>query len=140
MNAIHPLAMLAALVAAFVFGFLWYGPLLGKTWGGYMKMDMTKKPDGKFMAKALGLQVLGLLFTVLVCTYWLQVLKMQAGTMGSPAGYAFLTGASAWLGFKVPLQLGKITWEGRPWQIFVINSTYDFLHLQLIAHILAQLG
>ncbi len=36
------LAILLAVVASFIFGAIWYGPLFGKTWAGLMGFKTVK--------------------------------------------------------------------------------------------------
>jgi hypothetical protein len=36
-----------------------------------------------------------------------------------------------WLGFMMPLQLGKVLYEGRPIGFFLLNTAYDFVALIL---------
>ena len=115
-------AMGVAFVAAFIFGFLWYGPLLGKVWAKEMGMDFSQKPDPKTMRKAFILQ-----------SVW------NAGTDASDVVYGFFGGFFVWLGFYLPMQFGKISWENRSWRLFFINTSYDFLNLQLMSQILAHM-
>ncbi|MEK7357805.1 MAG: DUF1761 domain-containing protein [Bdellovibrionota bacterium] len=138
---LNPWAILAATVAAFMLGGLWYGPLFGKRWAGYMGMDMTKKPDAKVMKRAFILQAIGLLLTSFVMAHFNQSWRPSvwgAGTDAPPVIYGFFGGFFAWLGFQVPLQLGKISWESKPWGLFFINSSHDLVTLQVISQILAH--
>ena len=38
--------------------------------------------------------------------------------------------------FYIPLLLGTVTWERKPWKLFALNAVYNLLNLQLIAAIL----
>ena len=135
-------AIITAVVAAFVFGFLWYGPLFGKPWAKAMGLKMDKKPDANFMSKALGLQVIGLFLTTYVLAHSGQVWRPSVWGVGndgaSNACYGFMAGVFTWIGFYVPMQFGKVSWEGRPWKLFFINTAHDFLNLQIISQILAN--
>ena len=134
--------MAAALVAAFFFGFLWYGPLFGRTWAGLMGMSMEDcKPQPVEMGRSIALQVVGLFLTVYVLAHSVQVWRPSvwgAGQDGPSSHYGFFGGLFTWLGFYVPLQLGKVAWERRPWKLFFLNTSHDFLLLQIIAQILAR--
>jgi hypothetical protein len=136
-------AMLAALAASFVFGFLWYGPLFGKTWAKMMGMKMDKKPEKGFMMKALGLQILGTLLTVYVLAHSVQVWRPSVWSPGANDGgsdlmYGLMAAFFTWLGFFVPMQFGKVSWEMRPWKLFFLNCSHDFLNLLIICEILAH--
>ncbi len=122
------LAILIAVVASFLFGYLWYGPLFGKTWAGLMGF---KKDDSKCCGKppvsALLITLLGTGFTVFALAYILGRYKPHCN-----AGAAVLV----WLGFYVPLLLGTVTWERKPWKLFGLNAVYYLLNLQLISAVL----
>lgn len=136
----HWPAMGASVAAAFVFGGLWYGPILGKTWGRLMGMNMEQKPDAKLMRKAMLLQFIGTCLVTFVLAQSVQVWRPSVwgvGADGPDTMYGFLSGFFTWIGFYVPLQLSKIAWENKPWGVFFINTGHDFINLQLIALILA---
>lgn len=133
--------MAAAMVAAFFFGFLWYGPLFGKTWAGLMGMDFSKKPEPKVMQKALAIQVVGLFLTVYVLSYAIPVWRATVWNAGPDMAnwqYGLCVGVLTWAGFYVPLQLNKVAWESRPWKLFFINAAHDFLNLQIMAQIISH--
>ena len=121
------LALGSAVAASFIFGFLWYGPLFGKTWAGLMGIKMTgecKKPE----AWRLLVTVFGTSLTTLGLAFLLH--------RGMPHHSSYKIAALAWLSFYVPLMLGSVTWENRPWALFGFNALYSFLNLQLITAIL----
>lgn len=119
------LVLAAAVAASFVFGFLWYGPVFGKTWAGLMgmKIDKCNKPA----PWAIPLTLLGTVLTTFVMAYVLYIYKPYC-----TYGAAFFI----WLGFYVPLLFSSVTWEGKPWKLFALNAAYYFLNLQLIAAVL----
>lgn len=135
-------AIVAAVVAAFFFGYLWYGPLFGKTWGKAMGMNMSKKPDSKVMFKAMGLQVIGLFLIAYVVAHAGQVWRPSVWGVGPDEGsnfmWGFMNAFFTWLGFFIPQQLGKVAWEMRPWKVFFINTAHDFFNLLIISVILAS--
>lgn len=134
-------AIVGAVAAAFAFGGLWYGPLFGKTWAKLMNFPADFKPAPGAMKQAFALQLLGALLTSYVMTFSLKVWLPSTWGLG-PDGphymFGIYAGVFTWLGFYVPLQLGKVSWEGRPWKLFLINTTHDFINLQLICGILAH--
>jgi hypothetical protein len=133
-------ALAVCIVLCFVFGGVWYGPLFGKAWGAAMGLDMTKKPDPKVMKRAFALQALGCVLMVYVLAHMIQVCRpsvWNAGTDEPSCTYAFLGALFPFLGFYVPLQLSKVSWELKPWKVFFINAGHDFVQLQLVAFILS---
>ncbi len=134
-------AIFAAVVAAFLFGFVWYGPLFGKTWARLMGMDVSKKPESKDMRRALIIQIFGTFLVALAMSQINQMWRPSVWRVGYDSAdliYGFCGGFTAWIGFYVPLQLNKVAWEKRPWSVFFINTGHDFLNLQLISQILAH--
>ncbi|MEW6055028.1 MAG: DUF1761 domain-containing protein [Bdellovibrionota bacterium] len=131
-----------AIVTAFIFGGLWYGPILGKKWAKLMGMSMEDcKPDPKGMRKMLAIQLFGTFLTTYVLAHSVQVWRPSVwgvGADGSDAMYGFFCGLFTWLGFYIPLQLGKVAWEQRPWTLFLINTGHDFINLQILSQILAH--
>jgi hypothetical protein len=134
-------AILTAAVAAFVFGGLWYGPILGKRWAGYMGMDMSQKPAPGVMKRAFALQAIGLLLTAYVMAHFNQAWRPSVWGAGTDSGaviYGFFGGFFAWVGFYIPMQLSKVSWEMRSWGLFFINAGHDFVILQIISQITAH--
>jgi hypothetical protein len=56
---INMVAILVAVVANFILGFVWYTPLFGKAWAKEMGFDMSVKPTGGQMAKGMIIMVIG---------------------------------------------------------------------------------
>lgn len=135
-------AIVTAALVAFFFGYLWYGPLFGKAWAKAMDISMSKKPNAKFLIKALGFQLLGLLLMSYVLAHNGQVWRPSVWGVGADEGSDFMWGLMCafftWIGFFVPQQLGKVSWEGRSWKLFAINVAHDFLNLLIISEILAH--
>jgi len=134
------LAVLIAIVAAFVFGWLWYGPLFGKTWAALMKYPADMKPDPKVMIRGMVLMVIGCFLTSYTLVFISDIWRPSVWGGGSDAPgyvYGFLAGLWTWIGFYVPMLLSGVAWEGKGWPLFGLNAAYCFLHLQLIAMIIA---
>ena len=134
---INWLAILVAVVANFILGFLWYTPLFGKVWGKEMGMDMTQKPDPKVMMKGMAFMVIGNFFLAYVLSHniaaWSYVPGMDEM---SKISNVFSTAFFTWLGFYVPYHLGAIVWESRSWKLFFINTGYALVSLVLVASII----
>lgn len=138
---VNYLAVLAAVVASFLLGWLWYGPLFGKKWAGLMNMSMDQKPDPKVMMRGMGLTLLGAFLTTYVLLHSAEVWRASVWGAGADARsyyYGFFSGFFTWIGFFVPMLLGSVAWEGRSWSLFGLNAAYHFVNLQLIAMILAH--
>lgn len=114
-----------AFLVYFVVSFLWWGPLFGKTWARHMKMDPDMSPSAADMAKPMLLQAVGTFLTVFV--FWHVTTAFTTDLEGdhasSPTLALALQGAFwAWLGFFLPLQLGRAAWERNSWGLVGINA------------------
>ena len=133
-------AILVAVAATMVLGFLWYGPIFGKAWMKEMGIPADQKPDPKVMRRGVILMVIGSFLTAFVLAHTGEVWRpsvWKAGADGSAAFYGFFNGFWIWIGFYVPLLLGAVAWENKSWKLFGINAAYYFVMLQLVAMILA---
>ncbi len=133
-------AMLAAFAAAFILGGLWYGPLFSKPWAKEMGMSIDKPPPRAVMLRSMAIQAFGLLLTSYVLMHTVQVWRASvwgAGTDGPDYVYALSGAFFTWFGFYVPIQLGKISWEGKSWKLFAINAGHDLANLLVMSFILS---
>ncbi|UOF02615.1 DUF1761 domain-containing protein [Bdellovibrio reynosensis] len=140
---INYLAVVLAIVVSFIWGGLYYGPLMGKRWAKEMNMDFTKKPDKKVMQKSLAVNLIGTFLICYVLAHTNQVWRPSVwghiGADGPAWSYGFWGAFFVWIGFFVPLQLNKVSWEMRSWRLVAINVAHDFVQLQLISQVLAHL-
>ena len=142
------LGVFAAFVAAFAWGGLWYGPIAGRKWAAAMGYGPDFKPEPGAMKRAFAIQIATLLLTIWVLNYTGGVWRPSVWGIGPIQGlgsdasdfkYGFFNAFFTWLGFYVPLQAHKVAWEGRPWRLFFLNITHDFVSLQLICQALEHL-
>ena len=131
-------AIAAAVIVSFALGGLWYGPLFGKKWAELMGMKMEDAKPGKL---PFLLMIFGTLLTAYVLSHSVQIWRPSVWGAGEDQPsymYGFFAGFFTWLGFYVPMLLGSVAWEGRPWKLFCLNATYHLINLQVIAMILAH--
>lgn len=129
LGQLNYLAVLVAALAAFVLGFLWYGPVFGKQWMGYMgftQEDVKKTPKNKMTVAYVITFVSGfveamflLFFTLLLQTQFWHVAIM------------------IWIGFIVFAETGVATWGGKSWGLFVLNAGHRLVNLLLMGYILS---
>jgi hypothetical protein len=131
-------AIVVAAIANFIFGALWYMPLFGKAWAAEMKMPMDgNKPPAGVLIKGMVLMLVGNLLTAHVLAHnsaaWMGV--MPDATV---IQFGFLGGFFTWLGFFLPQDLSRLAWENKSGKLFLINTVYHFLALQIVAMILSS--
>jgi hypothetical protein len=140
---INYVAILVAVVANFMLGFLWYTPLFGKAWAKEMHMDMTQKPPSSVMVKGMIIMVIGNFLMAYVFAHniavWNPVTWGQAPSEMSPIANAFSAAFFTWIGFFVPSDLSGIAWENKSWKLFFINTSYHLLALFVVALILIMM-
>lgn len=127
------LPVILAALAAFLFGWLWYSPLMfQKPWmrlAGISKeapngLAMTATMLGGFLSYILLAFVMNTLFELLVVT-----------TLPEALMFALLL----WLGFVATLALGSVTWEGKPVTLYFLNNGYHLISFLLIATVLVSI-
>ncbi len=133
-------AIAGAIITSFIFGFIWYGPLFGKKWADLVGMKMEDGPPKSEMMKNLALTLFGTILLVYVFSYGVQVWRPSVWGLGEDKpfySYGFSCAFWVWLGYFVPQLLGSVTWERKPWGLFILNGAYHFINLQIIGMILS---
>lgn len=139
---INYLAILACGVSSMIVGSLWYGPLFGKPWAKLMGWTpetmekMKKDPAGKKkMMRSYGLMFVFSLVMAYVLAHALTFASAYMKAYGAPAG--LMAAFWNWLGFIVPVSLGVVLWDGKPWKLFFINVGHYLVSLSVMGLILA---
>lgn len=140
------LGIIIAAVAAQGLGFLWYGPLFGKTWMGLMGLTEKDKEKAKQqgMAKTFVMSFVASLVTATVLNF----LTIESGfvdiTGAAPALVnalgAMLIAALVWLGFVATKSLGSVFWEGRSWKLYFFNTAHDLVSFLVMGAIVGGLS
>lgn len=103
------LAIALAVAAQFGVGFLWYGPLFGKTWGKIHGFDKLSKETQEKLMKEMGpyygLQLLVTVITTFVLAIFITNL---------PGWNAYAMAGFFWLGFVVPAQVSSVIFSNTP--------------------------
>jgi len=124
-------AIVIAAIAQFIIGWVWYGPLFGKTWMSMMGMSqqsMSREGMGKIMT----LNFIGSLVTA-------AVLSMLVGWMGAKTlGAGIAAGFWAWLGFVATVTLGGVLFAKMSWNLYILNNAYQLVSLAVMGAILAK--
>lgn len=133
-----------AVLASFLLGFIWYSFLFNKSWQkemGYTERMQVRKGQ---MVRSLLLNLVGTFLMVFVFSH--NIAAWNPSTWGhteqfmSPAGAAFSSAMFTWLGFYVPQDFNKISFQMRSWKLFFIDTSYNLASLLLAAFILVFMG
>src|SRR2546426_12687651 len=82
-------AILVAVAATMVLGFLWYGPIFGKAWMKEMGIPADKKPDPKVMRRGMILMLIGSFLTAFVLAHTGEVWRASLGEAGADGAGGF---------------------------------------------------
>lgn len=105
---INYVAVLAATVAQFIFGAIWYMPIFGKTWGKIHGFDQVSPEKQKeMMSQMWPLLVAQFVFTF-VTTVVFAIFLNNITTDWSIYMLAFMF----WLGFVLPIQVAAVLFGG----------------------------
>ena len=129
---VNLLAVLVAAIVSMIIGYLWYGPLFGKYWmklSGHSMASMKKMKMTPMMA--MFLMFIGSLITAYILG--VVVGLANAGTIAEGA----MVGFWVWLGFAMPLHAGVFLWEGKPVNLFWLNTFQYLITILIMASILA---
>ncbi len=135
--------IILAVVASFVFGWIWHGPLFGKTWLKLMNLPLDITPNYRLMLRAMALGLVATFLTSYVLVFstnvWRPSVWIPSTMDDSWQIYGFMSGFFTWLGFYLPTSLSSVAWEGRSWKLFMLNILYSFFNLQIISMIVAYM-
>ncbi|MEK7600753.1 MAG: DUF1761 domain-containing protein [Patescibacteria group bacterium] len=126
-------AVIGAALAYMALGALWYGPLFGKKWqalAGISTGDMSRMPLTPGQAMGIGL------VSALITAYVLGAFMQVWGAFSSADIIRLVFWI--WVGFVATVHLGAFLWEGKPLKLFVLNASYSFFAIWLMACILAR--
>jgi hypothetical protein len=121
-------------------GFLWFGPLFGRAWLKHMGMENVEAPGGAAMAQSMAIYAASSLLIAFVLTHSIEIWRpstWQAGPDAAPWVFALNGALWTWIGFFLPVQMGRVAWERRGWGLVAINAGFDLTRLLLFAFILA---
>jgi len=138
--SINYLAILVCAIAAMPVGFLWFGPVFGRAWLRHMGFDGMQPPDSATMAKSMAIFFVGNLLVAFVLAHSIAAWRASswgAGEDGAAWIYALNGAIWNWLGFFLPVQMGRVAWEKKRWGLVLINSSFDLARLLLFGFILA---
>lgn len=137
------IAIIVAVIAHFVLGFLWYTPIFGKVWAAEMKFPSDFKPSPKLFIGGMITMLIGNFLMAWVLYHNMAAWNplswgLPAGPL-SPVANGLMAGIFTWLGFFLPVDLGTIFWENKSMKLFFINTGYHLCSTVLVAMILAMM-
>ena len=130
---IHFFPILVAAIAKMAIGALWYSPALFlRPW--FNLSGVTEKQMKEGMAKALAVEFVGSLLMAFVLVHAIR----YAGASTVSQGMA--VGSFSWLGFVAVVTIGNVTYERKPFKLFLLINGYLLISLLVMGAILAVWG
>jgi len=127
---INYLALVVAAIARFLFGWLWYSPLLfGKTW-----MSLTNCSPEEMKRRMPLLASLDLISNFVMSFVLVHAVHYAGATN---AGQGAAVGFFNWLGFIATVTLMATLYEKRPLKLFWINNGFQLISLLIMGAIVA---
>jgi hypothetical protein len=123
MVQINNSAILLAAVGAFVLGYVWFEVVFAKMLAGLDTREVPRPPT-TVVLKSMAIGFLSLLMSTYAFALLLELIRERGGTLGQAIMWA-------WLGFFLPVQLGKMAWESKDNKFITIHSCYDVARLLL---------
>lgn len=126
------MGIVACAIAAMVVGYLWFGPIFGKTWmkEAGVTPAQSKKANGATM-------YICMFIAAIVEAYVLSVV------LGMMTGLTYTTAAMGafwvWLGFIAAVMVGSVLAEGRSWTYFAVVAGYQLVLIVIMSAILVAL-
>ncbi len=129
MPAVNWIAIVVAAVVQMVVGFLWYSPMLfGNTWLKLSGIKMpSKKPD-------MTMPMIWMLVGAVVTAFVLSGFVGYAGAKGLVEGA--LIGLMAAIGFQVTSHASSVIFEGKPFQLYLLNVGHMVVGMALAGAVL----
>jgi hypothetical protein len=120
-------------------GYGWYYKLFARQYEAYLEITPEKKAAVQARIQESpkmywGMQILAALLTAFVLAHFT---IFTAGYLQIPGMWAgILSAVFAWLGFAAPIILSSVIWEGKEWQLWLINAGYYLVSLFVMGLVL----
>jgi hypothetical protein len=128
----HVLGIVFAIVASYVIGFIWHGPLFGKQW---MALNNLKPPSKDEMTFSMMLPGLSANFVMVFVQSAVLGRAFQLVSLAN-IGEALIIATIIWLPFSALLLVNIYAWGGKPVKLMVLDSAHALVSMWAIAAVL----
>ena len=123
---VNYLAVAVAAVVALIIGFIWYSPrVFGSRWMAYLGTTQAQLGNPGPTGMAVGV------VASLLNAWVLALLSLNLG--GTSLTDGIMLGALAWLGFMATITAAQISFEKKPWGLWLLNNAHNLLIQVLMA-------
>lgn len=128
-------AVFVAAIAGFLVGFTWYHPnVFGTLWMRLAKVNPGSADAKKMMVQSI---VLGFVVTA-ISAYVMAHFIAVWGAVNFLEAAQF--GFWVWMGFQMPILIGSVLWEQKPWNLFFLNGAYWLVSMIVMSGILVWMA
>lgn len=131
------LAILVSALVSFIIGFLFHGPLFGKTWMRLAKIT----PTGNEKLSDMKWQMFWNYFVNVVCAVFINGAIWIVGATSMFGDITWYKGAiiALWLGvgFTIPWTSIDVIWMGKSWKLWLFDTASFLLCMMSMGAILA---
>lgn len=132
---VNYIAVVVAGAVGMGIGAFWYSPAaFGKQWAAQMGWSEAKMKE--HMKKTTGQSYAIAFVGNLVMSFVLAQLVANIGVVS--LSQAVVLAFWVWLGFIATTFLSSVLWEGKSWQLYAINSSYQLVSLAVMSLILTM--
>jgi hypothetical protein len=125
------IAIIVATVAAMVIGYLWYGPVFGKTW---MALTGRSMGTGQSAGPLYALTALAAFVEAIALNWFINETGWTTGAGGA------LIGLYASLGFTATAFFSQTLFTGKPGRLYAIDAGYQSFQAVVMGAIIGFLG
>jgi hypothetical protein len=122
--------LVVAALANYVIGSLWYGVFFSKSW-----VRLSGLKEMKVSAASVISGLIGALLTAYVLQHAIFFANEYLKTSGIGGG--LMTGFFGWIGFIAPVTIGVVTYEKKPFALWILNNAYWLISLLVMGVILS---
>ncbi len=142
MVEVNYVTVLVAALASFAVGMLWYSPVLfGKQWMALAGITDKNMEEGKKnMARNMVLALVTSFVMAGVLYYVVSYTSAFYGDQYTMMGASLKAAVMMWVGFFATTQLGIVLWEGKPFKLYALNTSYSLVSLLVMALVIGLLG
>jgi hypothetical protein len=122
--------VLVAAAFNYLFGWIWFGPIFGKTWARLSGLN-DMKPSA--------ISIVGGIISALLMSYVLAHALVFASAYMKMEGVqaGLMCGFFNWLGFVAPVTVGRVIYEKKSWSLWLLDNGYWLISLLVMGVILA---
>jgi hypothetical protein len=125
---VNYIAVIVAAVVALVIGFIWYSPpVFGNRWMAFLGTTQAQLGNPGPTGMAVGV------IASVVNAWALALLSVNLG--GKTITDGVMLGILAWLGFMATITAAQISFEKKPWGLWLLNNAHNVIVQVIMAAI-----